>query len=248
MSGDVSAPYSRLAEVYDTLMSHVDYPKWAGYLQSITARYGNGGKRAADLACGTGKILTLLTEAGYRGVGIDISPAMLKIAGRRNRLSVAVGDLRRLGLRGPFDLITCSYDSVNHLTAEREVRAFLGALPRLLAPGGLVIFDVVTDIHIRRHFRGVVYREKTGDIDVVWRSRYSSTRRLCRSRIHVSIGHGRRRREFYEVHTERIYPLAAINRFVEELPVERIGPFDGFCFAPATEASERVHYVLRKPG
>jgi SAM-dependent methyltransferase len=75
------------------------------------------GLRILDLGCGTGALLEALSPA--RGVGIDISPAMVDQARRFNAgLEFHVGDVEDPGdlapISGPFDVIVLS-DTIGHL-------------------------------------------------------------------------------------------------------------------------------------
>jgi lipopolysaccharide transport system permease protein len=70
-------------------------------------------KRALDLACGTGRWLERLLAADLvSGIGIDLSPAMLRVAREKTAISgrLARADCLKLPLRdGSFDLAICSF-------------------------------------------------------------------------------------------------------------------------------------------
>ena len=58
-----------------------------------------------DGACGTGRVLFALAGAGHQVTGVDVSPAMLKIAGSKvgvghppTRVRLAQADLRHMDL------------------------------------------------------------------------------------------------------------------------------------------------------
>lgn len=73
------------------------------------------GERVLDVACGQGVLCRALAGAGARVIGIDVAPALIAAAERRNqsdRLAIEyrVGDARRLGevVAGePFDAAVC---------------------------------------------------------------------------------------------------------------------------------------------
>jgi hypothetical protein len=58
------------------------------------------------------------------------------------RACVFVADMRRLPLRGPFDLITCLDDAVNHLVEPADVVAAFSGMRANLATDGVMVFDV----------------------------------------------------------------------------------------------------------
>ncbi len=91
------------------------------------------GARVLDLACGTGRLLAELKPS--RGVGIDLSPAMIDIA-RRNypNLEFRAGDIEDpdvlAAIQGPYDVIVLS-DGIGALDNCEET---LGILHRLCHP------------------------------------------------------------------------------------------------------------------
>ncbi len=90
-----------------------------------------------DVGCGNGAFLSIARDAGYRSVGVDVSPA----AGERCRsrgLDVRVGDLRSDAVVAPeeqYGLITF-WDVVEHLP---DPASFLARAHQLLARGGIVV-------------------------------------------------------------------------------------------------------------
>lgn len=102
-----------------------------------------------DVACGTGRHLRWLQGAGFRGVGIDLSLAMLRAASAASpdaRLLQA--DLRSLPLApSSIDLAVCSL-ALCHLP---EIESALGEIARVLRPGGTL---VVADPHGRAAYAG----------------------------------------------------------------------------------------------
>ena len=76
------------------------------YLSEVLARHPTGGRRAIDLACGTGTLALLLADAGWDVVGLDASAEMLAQARAKaanfdtpGRVEFVLGDMRALELR-----------------------------------------------------------------------------------------------------------------------------------------------------
>ena len=108
-------------------------------------------QRALDVACGCGTALAAFAKNGIEAVGVDASAAMLSEAiattiGHEKPVPLYHQDMRRLDLvdEGPFDLITCMYDSVNYLLTERELGQMFARVDELLQPHGYFIFDIAT--------------------------------------------------------------------------------------------------------
>jgi SAM-dependent methyltransferase len=140
------AAYDVLAPAYDLLTEGYAYGPWLAGIDGLARAHGLRGRRALDVACGTGKGLEALLDLGYDAVGCDGSPAMAAVARRKlaGRADVLVCDMRELPALGAFDLVTCLDDAVNHLPSEADVAAALRAMRANLAAGGLLAFDVNT--------------------------------------------------------------------------------------------------------
>jgi SAM-dependent methyltransferase len=142
----VAEAYDALADHYDLLTDRYDHERWWRALEALLQRHGLRGSRVLDAACGTGRSLEPLLGRGYEAVGCDVSAGMLGHARARLGPEVAlhVADLRSLPDLGLFDLITVLDDAMNYLLGEDDLNAALGSLARLLAPGGLLLFDTNT--------------------------------------------------------------------------------------------------------
>ena len=56
------APYTVLADCYDAVMEHVDYPGWVDYIEEVLAYHGHEPGHVLELACGTGTFAALFSE------------------------------------------------------------------------------------------------------------------------------------------------------------------------------------------
>jgi SAM-dependent methyltransferase len=107
---------------------------------------------AVDLACGTGNLAQMLCDAGFSVLGIDISPQMLAHAERRCADYVARGSAQfKVGNMVSFStadrqasLVTCSYDSINHLESESDLSACFNRVAAVMRPDGYFVFDINT--------------------------------------------------------------------------------------------------------
>lgn len=141
-------PYDILARYYDG--GWFEYSEYiAGLIRELEVARGTPFRRVLDAACGTGLLLRFLAEDDSRETrrrlaGFDRSAAMLARAVER----VPEGDLRPGDLRGPFpfhgpfDLITCVYDSLNYILDEQELLGFFRAARGCLARDGMLVVDL----------------------------------------------------------------------------------------------------------
>ncbi|MAG37245.1 MAG: SAM-dependent methyltransferase [Dehalococcoidia bacterium] len=168
------------------------------------------GSPVLDLACGTGRVLTPVAEAGLTVVGLDRSPAMLSTAREKiarlphetqQRIELVEGDMRSFSLDQRFNLIMIPFRSFLHLMTPEDQRQALGCMRDHLADDGrlvLNIFDPRLDV-IAAHLgpRGPALQKdtefthpETGRRVVVWEARrYDPERQVLKEdRIFEEIG------------------------------------------------------------
>jgi 2-polyprenyl-6-hydroxyphenyl methylase / 3-demethylubiquinone-9 3-methyltransferase len=98
------------------------------------------GKTALDVGCGAGLLAEPLARLGAKVTGLDAAPELIAVArehaaGQGLEIDYRAGELETLG--GQFDLITCM-EVIEHVA---DPAAFVTALARRLAPGGLLILS-----------------------------------------------------------------------------------------------------------
>jgi SAM-dependent methyltransferase len=115
-----------------------------------------------ELGTGTGRIAVPVARHGTRLVGIDRSASMLarardKIARARlsRRLRLVRGDVRALPFSDAhFGLVMAPYGILQSLVRERDLRATLSSVARVLKTGGRFGIDLVPDLPQWSEYRG----------------------------------------------------------------------------------------------
>lgn len=252
----LTPPYERYAPAYDAsgqvrfaLLVHI-------YLHELLARHPAHGRRALDLACGTGTLAVLLAEDGWEVTGVDASPAMLveaaaKLVGspssERVRLVRAdMADLRGRVRAAAFDLATCTYDSLNYLLSEAELAAAFAAAAAALAPGGLYIADMNTRHFLEHEWGECAVREQDGYVQIE-RSRFepataSNTMLLTGFIGDDAAGYAR----FDEVHVERAYPPELVDTLLAAAGLRVEAHYDSFTLSPPGPRAQRIFWVARR--
>jgi demethylmenaquinone methyltransferase / 2-methoxy-6-polyprenyl-1,4-benzoquinol methylase len=134
--------FATIADRYDFITVALSYGQDRGWKRRLVAlAQPVAGRRALDLATGTGDIAYSLASSGARVVGLDITPRMIELAiGKKSEhagsCSFVVGDMLTLPFPDrSFDLVTTGYGL-------RNVPNLAGAvdeIARVLAPGGLAL-------------------------------------------------------------------------------------------------------------
>ena len=139
----VTSAYDPFARFYDRFTEDYAYDHWMAGVDAWARDQGMRGRDLLDVACGTGKSFEPMLARGYAVTACDISPAMVAEAHRKHgrQADIFVADMRRLGWREEFDLLTCMDDAVNYLLDEDDLLAALAGMHRALRPGGIAVFD-----------------------------------------------------------------------------------------------------------
>jgi SAM-dependent methyltransferase len=140
--------YRGFASIYDTTMGDAAFPTVWSAFERARNQHGITFASACDVGCGTGRFLASLQRYDAQLFGVDLSAAMLQRAARRlrgKRMRLLRQDMRALRLPQPVELITCNFCTLNYCANEDDVAATLAACRANLAPGGHLIFDVLTD-------------------------------------------------------------------------------------------------------
>ncbi len=209
--------YSYLARYYDTLMN-IDYLSWVDYLQATWERFDLEPGKVLDLACGTGNITIPLAKKGYQVTALDISNPMLTIA--RNKavkdnlqIEFIEGDMRNFSLSESFDVVLCCCDSINYLTSAEDLIRVLNQAYKHTRPGGLLLFDLNSELKLREVYGNQSYAELYKDFGYFWDNYFDDETEICRMELtfFVPSAKGLYKR-VKEVHFEKLWrPEAAFN-------------------------------------
>jgi SAM-dependent methyltransferase len=104
-----------------------------------------------ELACGTGRLLIALAEAGFECDGIDLSTGMLKIAARQmaqlppqmqSRIRIHNMDMTDFQLARKYNLIIIGDNSIGELETREEQLSCLKCSYQHLRPDGMFLLTV----------------------------------------------------------------------------------------------------------
>ncbi len=266
---DTGQAYDSYAPIYD----RIGQERFGAYLAGLTLAWlrthGVAPHHALDLACGTGGATLTLAAAGIATIGLDRSPAMLRIARDRARNAglavtfieadmrdlehlVAGGALRSSTAQHPFDpanrfgLITCFGDAINYLTADGDLQRLFAGIRGALAPDGYVVFDVNTEAAFAQWDGRDLVIDESDDCLVYHRLAYNPVTHLGEGRIvWLTRSDDHRWQRGEETHIERawsdgeIRQALAINGLAL---IERLA-VDGKSTADDAPLPERLVYI-----
>lgn len=231
-------------------MAHVDYEQWAAYVLGLLRRHAPNAREVIELGCGTGSFaLALNAVRAYRYLATDGSERMLHVAREKALFEGADiqferADFTNFRVDRPVDVVLLLYDGLNYLLKHDEVSSLIEHAHAALKPGGVFLFDVSTPHNSESN---AAYFEDHGEEDAfsyVRTSRYDGDRRLHVTRFELTIGDS----EVVEEHVQRAYSAAEILELLREDAWSEVHAYDGFSTAPATDETERIHWVLKKAG
>lgn len=146
------------------MADYVDFAEYYEYDHAITedipfylARASECGSPILELACGTGRVLIPLAQAGFEVHGIDISRNMLAACrdavhrfGLDDRVRIEQADMTDFTLpRQDFKLIFAALRSFMHLPTPADQLACLRRAYAHLAPGGRLILNLIAPDPVR---------------------------------------------------------------------------------------------------
>jgi len=242
-------PYSKLASIYDVVMSHIDYEEWVAYLHRLCDRHEVKPGPVLDLSCGAGNALPYLREWRSEVHCMDLSTAMVRQLLRENPEmygSVWVGEMSRLPVGSEYPLIVNLQDSLNYYQEPEMIRAQIDEVFGVLQPGGVYIFDLSTEQNIRRNFLDFheVYEDEAWGYERL--NRYLRKKRLNITEFYIWEQEGSEQKTFREQHVQRIYSPGEIDNILSESLFRHWWMYEDSTFDQPGEDTERLHVVLRK--
>jgi len=224
---------------YLRLYPHRDENDAAEAIDLIAAHVkGREVNSVLDLACGAGRHARLLCDRWWT-VGLDLSPALLRVARRESPEAPYVrADMRDLPFAsGSFDLAVNLFTSFGYFDDDREHAQVLSCVGSSTRRGGTFVLDFLNPGEVRRN---LVERDErvVGGAVVEQFRRFSADAKYVEKTIRV------RGKEYLE--RVRLFSAAELEQMLDAAGfemVERCGDYTG---APWSEASPRTILFARR--
>ncbi|MEJ2150845.1 MAG: class I SAM-dependent methyltransferase [Chloroflexota bacterium] len=135
--------YDRSARFYDAIYGWKDYEDEVRRLLALIDAYrGAPPASLLDVACGTGKHLSLLCGRVAHLEGVELNESMLTVARERlPDLPLHQGDMTGFDLGQRFDVVTCLFSAIAYAGTVEGLQKAARSMARHLNPGGLLMVE-----------------------------------------------------------------------------------------------------------
>ena len=204
--------YTSFAWVYDQFMDNIPYKEWGDYFLGLLKEEGIEEGIILELGCGTGTFTTLLAEAGYEMIGVDLSEEMLGMAmdkqvERGTDILYLHQDMRELDLYGTVRAVVSVCDTMNYLLEKEDLKKVFSLVNNYLDPGGLFIFDLNTIYKYEKILGNCVIGENREERSLLWENVYDQEKRINEYNltIYEKVQGGDLYERMEEIHYQKAY-------------------------------------------
>jgi ubiquinone/menaquinone biosynthesis C-methylase UbiE len=237
----MSKIYTHLSKVYD--LGWGDFSKqYVSLINNLLKERNLNRAKILDLACGTGILAIELARNGHIVHGIDISPQMIRLAKSKTPSSLPVtfqiGDMTDFTVPDKFDIVTCTFDSVNYLVDINAVINTFNHIAAVLITGGLFIFDSNTS-KLYRSYHGEVQKRSLGGQSFIQCCKYDPKSNEATVEFLFPDGNT-------EVHKQRPYNRKELEPIMSSVDLKIIKVFSWFNGKPYSNKTEKMFCVTEK--
>ena len=155
-----------------------------------------------------------------------------------------VADFTNFRVSEPVDVVLLLYDGLNYLLEAEAIRSLFRCVFQALAPGGVFLFDQSTPSNSVNNEDAFEDEGEAEGFRYVRDSHYDRDSRLHTTTFTLFL----EGKAYHETHVQRAYELAEMHALLQATDFEPPVAYDGFSGDPADERSERIQWVVRKPG
>lgn len=244
--------YDLLAAIYEEFEFDSFSRKMVPYIMKILRKRTLKGMKVLDLACGTGSAAIEMAKLGAMVTGIDGSSEMLKFARRKSgksrpKIAFFQQDLTEFNAKGEFDLVTCLFDSLNHIIEKEDLQQIFDRVALKLKPKGKFIFDVNVAYGFSRNWGGSTIVRESGKYYSIWEGLYDAPSRLAKMNITIfkKCGNQIYKKGFVSI-KERAYKVNTLKSMLSKAGLIVNSAYDSYKFAKPSRTAGRVLFVCKK--
>jgi SAM-dependent methyltransferase len=202
--------FTQSEHLYDLIYSQMkDYREESRAVAALVREQHPTAHSVLDVACGTGEHARWLrADAGFDVDGIDLDPAMIAIAARKNpEGAFATHDMRSFDLGRRYDAVLCLFSSIAYVLTIENLTRTLERFRDHIAENGVVIVEPWFGPGVLEHGRISVQTFEATDTKVVRMVHCEVIDRLSRLRFEYLVGNGDGIEHLSEVHDAGIFSV-----------------------------------------
>jgi SAM-dependent methyltransferase len=241
--------YEEVAALYDSLVGNTAFENWLAVFERLERAFRFSLRTCADIACGTGQVLSYLAGRGAKVYGVDLSRHMLDISRKRTcglDVHLLRQDFRRLQLPRQVDLLTCNTDSLNYLLSEDDLGKTLARFHDSLEAGGFALFDMNTFYQLANQQDRRIWKMREGNVRLYWRSGFDAETNIAILEMRHVVETSRGNRFYRENHRERAYPPDRITALLEQGGFDSVYSWDAAGLGPVNDKTRRIQFLAGK--
>jgi len=234
--------YTVLADIYEQLMSKVNYDTWAEYIYDIVKNEVSHDTKVLELAGGSGTISFYLQKYFYNYTLTDKSFFMLSKA-EDFKSAIVCCDMQFLPFKEKFGLIISTFDSVNYLITKKSLTNLFREINAILTEDGIFTFDVSL-------YRNSVPLINERIIEATHKTfKYKQISKFeVENRIHTNIfkvitSEGN---EITEIHRQKIWEFEEYFEVIEKSGLYVQDCLENFTMKKGKPTSKRVQFIVKK--
>ncbi|MBC3798161.1 methyltransferase domain-containing protein [Acetobacterium paludosum] len=245
--------YDEFAQVYDELMTGIDYPNWSDYIHRLFFNGKREFKSILEFGCGTGNITCNLAKKGFDITAVDLSEGMLSVADEKadrmglKNIRFYLGDMSNFQINQTFDAVISCCDSVNYLPDLEALQSFFLCSYDCLESEGLLLFDVNTSSKYKEVIANNTFVYDLDDIFCVWENEPD----FKNNEMHFNLTFFEKNQDgTYNRHEETqvqyFYTIEDIHRCLINVGFKNIKYYDFGTFLPGSNEGDRIQVVAEK--
>ena len=245
--------YTSFARVYDMFMDNVPYEVWSRYIVEKLRANGIDSGYVVDLGCGTGKLTTLLADAGYDMIGIDNSFDMLDMALERedDRILYLMQDMREFEPGEKVSAVVSACDSINYILEPEDLQAVFFCVSESLKEGGIFIFDINTPYKYEVLMADNTIAENRDEGSFIWDNYYDADEKINEYDLTLFIKEQSEDeddiyKKFEETHFQRCYEISELKELLEQSGLVFDAVYDAYTDDQVKCDSEKVTVIAHK--
>jgi SAM-dependent methyltransferase len=234
--------YEILPLIYPYLMRKVNYSVWAKYIHSLVKENTTKNSTALELGAGNCSFADKFYCFFPNLIVTDISKNMLLSGGSKLYPRVCC-DMANLPFKTKFDVIYCTFDSVNYLISRKKLLNMFKQAAMLLSDSGILTFDASLEKNSLLYanepersgvYKGIKFKQKT---------EYNIKTKIHKNTFLIKLKSGEM---FSEIHNQRIFPFETFFELLDRAGLFVRNCYEAFSYKEGGPESERVQFIIKK--